>query len=214
MNFDYKKICLLVSFLLFAGFLVLLYGVLVNATWLAELDYFGNEIFRLDVSQELTSTIFNFTQIGSINYLIFVALFIGAVLLYHKKWFSFFWFGFSMGIIGMTVPLVLKNTIQRPRPTDGLMIRVGYSFPSGHAMGAIALYGLVIILAAIYIRKAWLRYTMMISSFAIILIISWSRIHIGVHFLSDIMGSILLGLSLLIVSLVVLSHFREKNELN
>ena len=212
MKLDKKKISLLVSFLLFVGFLVIFYGVQANAAWLLELDYFGNEIFRLDISHELTIRIFSFTQIGSIRNLIYVALVIGAALLYHKKWFSFFWFGFSMGIIGMTVPLVLKNTIQRPRPTDGLMIRVGYSFPSGHAMGTLALYGLIIMLAAIYIKNELVRHTVMVSSTAIILIISWSRIHIGVHFLSDIMGSILLGLSLLIVAWEILSYFREKSE--
>ena len=214
MKFDKKKLSLLVSFLFFIGFLGLFYGVNVNASWLIELDYFGNEIFRLDVSQEFTSVIFNFTQIGSINNLIYIALVIGAALLYNKKLFSFFWFGFSMGIIGMTVPLVLKNTIQRARPTDGLMTRVGYSFPSGHAMGSLALYGLIIMLAAIYIKKPWLRYTVMSCSLAIILIVSWSRIHIGVHFLSDIIGSIFLGLSLLTQSWVILSHFGEKSELN
>lgn len=59
-----------------------------------------------------------------------------------------------MGIAGGLTPLVLKHVFRRARPTDGLMTRGGYSFPSGHTMGTLALYGLIIILAAIYIKKA------------------------------------------------------------
>ena len=212
MKLDRKKFSLLVSFLFFLGFLVLFYGISVDATWLGELDYFGNQIFRLNVSREFTAAVFAFTHIGSLRNLFYAALLIGAMLLYKKEKFSFFWFGIAGGLIGGAIPLALKNTIRRPRPTDGLMVRVGYSFPSGHAMGAIALYGLVIILAAIYIKIAWLRYTVMISSLAIILIVSWSRIHIGVHYLSDILGSIFLGMSLLIVAWVVISYSRKKRE--
>jgi len=207
-----KKLSLFVSFLFFLGFLVLFYGVRVDAQWLRELDYFGNEIFRLDVSREFSQTVFDFTHIGSLRNLFFVALLIGAILLYKKEIFSFFWFGITGALMGGVIPLTLKNTIRRPRPTDGLMARVGYSFPSGHAMGTLALYGLIIILAAVYIKKIWLRYTIMISSLAIILIVSWSRIHLGVHYLSDILGSMFLGISLLIAAWVVLMHFRKKRE--
>jgi len=205
-----KKLGLLISLLFFIGFLVLFYGVIEDALWLAELDSVGNEIFRLDVSSEFTYAVFNFTHIGSLTNLFYGALLGGALLLYKKEIFSFFWFGITGGLVGGAIPLILKNTIRRARPTDGFMVRVGYSFPSGHAMGTLALYGLIIILAAIYIKKAWLRYTVMISSLAIILIVSWSRIHIGVHYLSDILGSMFLGLSLLTVAWVVLIRFREK----
>jgi len=212
MKFDKSKLSLLISFLFFVGFLGLFYGVSVNAPWLRSLDYFGNEVFRLDVSSEFTMAVFTFSQVGSIRNLLYVALVIGALLLYKKERFSFFWFGITGGLVGGAIPLTLKNTIRRGRPIDGLMARVGYSFPSGHAMGALALYGLIILLAVFYIRKAWLRYTVMISSLGIILIVSWSRIHIGVHYLSDILGSIFLGMSLLIVAWVVISSFREKSE--
>lgn len=203
---------LLLSLLLFLGFLILAHGVYFSAAWVLDLDYRGNAIFRLNLTREVTSMIFWFGRIGTIRNLIYTALFIGAVLLYNKEKRSFLWFGISMAISGGLAPLVVKNAIRRGRPTDGLMLRTGYSFPSGHTMGTLALYGLVIMLAAIYIRRSWLRYTVMISSFAIILIISWSRIHLGVHFLTDIIGSMMLGLSLLIVSWLALSYFRGSSE--
>ena len=207
-----NKLSLFVSFLFLMGFLWVAHGVHSNEPWIMELDYYGNEIFRLDISREATAIIFWFTQIGNITNLLYVALLLGALLLYNKEKHSFLWFGISMGITGGLTPLVLKQAFGRARPNDGMMTRVGYSFPSGHTMGTLALYGLVIILAAIYIKKAWLRYTVMISSLAIILMIAWSRIHLGVHYLSDILGSLFLGLSFLIVARLILSHFNGESE--
>ena len=214
MKFDKKKLSLVVSLLFFVGFIWVARGVYSNEAWIMELDYYGNEIFRLDVSQELTSAIFTFTHIGSIRNLLYVGLVICALLLYKKEKSSFLWFGFSMGVAGGLAPLVMKNVFRRARPTDGLMMRTGYSFPSGHTMGTLAVYGLIMMLAVVYIKKIWLRYVVMISSLAIILIISWSRIHLGVHFLSDIIGSMFLGLSLLIVAWQILMHINQKNEQN
>jgi len=212
MKFDKNRLSLLVSLLFFAGFLWVAHGVHFNESWIMDLDYYGNEIFRLDITRETTSMIFRFTQIGNITNLLYTALLIGAFLLYNKEKRSFLWFGISMAIAGGLAPLVLKQAFGRARPTDGLMTRTGYSFPSGHTMGTLALYGLIIILAAIYIKKAWLRYTVMISSLAIILIISWSRIHLGVHYLSDVIGSMLLGFSLLIVAWLILVRFNGERE--
>ena len=214
MKFNKSKLSLFVSLLFFVGFLWIAHGVYYNAPWIMELDFYGNEIFRLDISHEVSLMIFAFTHIGNIRNLLYMALVIGGLLLYNKKKRSFFWFGITMGFAGGVAPLVLKHAIGRARPTDGLMLRSGYSFPSGHTMGTLALYGLVIILALTYIKTAWLRYTVMIISLAIILIISWSRVHLGVHYLSDVMGGLLLGLSFLIISWWILSRFNVTQERN
>jgi len=210
MKFNKQKLALFVSLLLFIGFIVMAWGVYLDMPWITEIDYFGSKIFRLNLSQENTSLTHSFTQIGNISSLLLTALVVGIVLLYFKRKWQFLWFGFSMGIAGGGAPLLMKHLIQRMRPTDGLMTRSGYSFPSGHTMGTLALYGLIIILAATYIKKAWLRYTVIISSLMIILIISWSRIHLGFHFLSDILGSLCLGLSLLIVSWQIFLKLNEE----
>ena len=204
LKFNKQKLALVVSLLLFVGFIVMVWGVSFYRPWIAELDRFGNELFRLEMSEVGVSLIYSFTQIGNIRTLLLTALVVSIVLFYREGKYCFLWFGFSMGIAGGGAPLLMKNVIQRARPVDGLMTRSGYSFPSGHTMGSLALYGLIIILAAIYIKKVWLRYVVMVGSFMIILIISWSRIHLGFHFLSDIMGSFFFGLSLLIVAWQIL----------
>lgn len=192
-----KKLGWIASLVLFVSFLGMSRGVYFESTWLAQLDHYGNELFRLDLSSEMTDWIFSFTQIGSIRNLILLALVIGALLLYNNKKHSFFWFGITMMIAGGLTPLILKQVFGRQRPVDGLFTRTGYSFPSGHTMGTLALYGLIIMLAMTYIKRTWMRYTVMIVAFSIILIVSWSRIHLGVHYFSDVLGSLFLGVSLL-----------------
>lgn len=197
LNIKKSSLFMLIAFL--ASFVVIGWGIYFDASWIVLMDDFGAQIFRLNISSEASSMIYSFARIGNISYLLLIAFIIALVLLFKKEIRNLFWFGFSMGLTGGLAPLVLKNVVRRGRPTDGLMTRSGYSFPSGHAMGSLALYGLVIMLAIIYIRKLWLRYTVMISCFAIILIISWSRIHLGFHFFSDVVGSLFLGVSLQIV---------------
>lgn len=58
MRLDMKKLALVVSFLFFLGFVWIARGVHLNAPWVLELDYYGNEVFRLNVAQETTSMIF------------------------------------------------------------------------------------------------------------------------------------------------------------
>jgi len=208
-----KKRLAFLAVSLFIGFLLISRGVSTNAQWIYQLDAYGNELFRLDVTREMTDRIFFLTQIGSIRNLLYLALVIGAILILKKERKHFFWFGTTMAISGGLAPLLIKTSMQRARPTDGLFLRTGYSFPSGHTMGTLALYGLVILLCFMYIEKRWLRNTLVGLSLAIIILVSWSRIHLGVHFLTDIIGSVFLGVSLLIGSWLALDFFNNsKNQ--
>ena len=89
--------------------------------------------------------------------------------------------------------VLLKAWFQRPRPELGLIEAGGFSFPSGHSMGAFALYGLLAYLlrrqfAGRLERSLWLGF-----SAAMILCIGFSRIYLGVHYPSDVIGGFLAG---------------------
>ena len=95
---------------------------------------------------------------------------------------------------------LLKIIIQRSRPNsiNWLVIESGYSFPSGHAMVSMGYYGFLIYLVYTRINK---KYKWIIISLIslIILFIGISRIYLGVHFLSDILGGFLGAIMYLIV---------------
>lgn len=102
--------------------------------------------------------------------------------------------GFLTTIIGASgTSYILKTLVERARP-DGLIPAVtetSYSFPSGHATLAIALYGFL----TYFLCKRYPKNSVLIITLAtlIILAIGFSRLYLGVHFPSDVIAGYLLG---------------------
>lgn len=100
--------------------------------------------------------------------------------------------------VSSLINVVFKNIFKRDRPNILRLIEeTGYSFPSGHAMASMAFYGSIIVLALN--SKMEKKYKWIINIFLGILIflIGMSRIYLGVHYPSDILGGWLIGFILL-----------------
>ena len=104
--------------------------------------------------------------------------------------------------------LLLKNIVQRPRPTDFRLIdESGYSFPSGHSMVSMAFYGFLIYLAYKYIKNNKLKMLLSIVLGLIPLLIGISRIYLGVHYTSDVIGGFMVSISYLIIYTRIVKKF-------
>jgi membrane-associated phospholipid phosphatase len=79
---------------------------------------------------------------------------------------------------------------------------VSYGFPSGHAQSAVTFWGW----AGLKIKKAWAR----IIFFALIFLISLSRIYLGVHYLGDVLGGIFFGVVFLVVAYKTMPYLESK----
>lgn len=92
---------------------------------------------------------------------------------------------------------VLKLAFNRPRPTqfDWQTVATSSSFPSGHAMSATVVYGTVAYLLARLQKHAWSRALTLTGAVALILVISFTRVYLGVHYPSDVLGGIAIGLA-------------------
>ena len=103
---------------------------------------------------------------------------------------------------------VLKEVIERPRPSAALVRFEDqpstFSFPSGHAMGAFVLFGLIFYFAALHIRDARLRLPLQAACVAITLLTGIERVYVGQHWPSDVLGGYYAGA--LIVGAVVVVH--------
>ncbi len=106
--------------------------------------------------------------------------------------------GYSVGIVASVLgakasEVLMKVIFERARPVDVLPLfhLDTFSFPSGHATGAMALYGFIAyLICSIYPR---LRVPAVLVGGALILLIGASRVYLGVHFPSDVLAGFLLG---------------------
>ena len=95
---------------------------------------------------------------------------------------------------------ILKYLIMRPRPNIFRIVEEsGYSFPSGHSMVSMAFYGYLIYLVYKNMKNKYLKWFLIITLAILIILIGISRIYLGVHYTTDVLGGFLISLSYLIV---------------
>ena len=107
---------------------------------------------------------------------------------------------------------LLKRILQRPRPTEFRIVEeTGYSFPSGHSMVSMAFYGYLIYLIYRYIKNKYIKWSLIVLLSILICLIGISRIYLGVHYTSDVLGGFLLSISYLVVYISLIKNLKIKN---
>ncbi|QTD38695.1 phosphatase PAP2 family protein [Polaribacter batillariae] len=106
----------------------------------------------------------------------------------------------------LTSNLILKQIVNRARPTLEHLVTVEtLSYPSGHAMTAMAFYGFLIYLITTFKIKKVFKFILITLLATLILSIGISRIYLGVHFPSDILGGFIAGFVWVIFCILLLN---------
>ena len=107
---------------------------------------------------------------------------------------------------------LMKFSIQRARPDHPRIINEwGYSYTSGHSAISIAVYGLLIYLVNKNVKNKLLKTILIIFLMLLVLGIGLSRIYVGVHYPSDVIGGYISSLIILILVISYCNnHFRGK----
>jgi len=161
-------------------------------------------------SDNLTAIMKFFSLIGSglvVSILAIIMLAVLAKLQYRRE--LLFYVGILLG--STILNTVLKLIFQRVRPTIHRIVEVnGYSFPSGHSMAAFTFYGIIIFLLWKHIPNFYWRIIMIAVGSVMILAIGISRIYLGVHYPSDIVGGYLASGTWLAISIGLYQYVLER----
>jgi len=106
---------------------------------------------------------------------------------------------------------LLKIIFHRARPDINRLIAVsGYSFPSGHSMAAFTMYGILTFLLWKHIPSQRGRICLIIFSVFMIAMIGLSRIYLGVHYPSDVLGGFFVSTTWLIFSISTYQRYQKR----
>jgi undecaprenyl-diphosphatase len=107
----------------------------------------------------------------------------------------------------LPVEWLLKEIVQRPRPSGARLVAgTGFAYPSGHVLAAAATWGLVPIIGGLYLKRRWLWWALSALTWTLIGAIAWTRVWLGVHWTSDVIG----GLAIAFVALSLAEHTLDR----
>ena len=134
------------------------------------------------------------TLAGSPMVIVPLALVVGAILIRRRQWvFLVGWLTALVG--GAALDGALKILFRRPRPVwnDPWAMAHGWSFPSGHAMGSLVAYGMI----AYLVIAEWPQWSVRLAVIGgvtlLVLLIGLTRLYLGVHYFSDVVGGYAAG---------------------
>ncbi|MDS3924500.1 phosphatase PAP2 family protein [Staphylococcus hominis] len=199
-----KRITLLIVFTLIFGIIAFFHESRLG-------KWIDNEVYEFIYASEsfiTTSILLGATKIGEVWAMVCLSLMLVAYLMLKRYKIEALFFVITMSLSGILNPL-LKNIFDRERPTLLRLIDIsGFSFPSGHAMGSTSFFG-----SAMYIaqRRASGSTKGVIIGLcvALILLISISRVYLGVHYPTDIIAGIIGGAFCIVLSTLVLKGLHE-----
>lgn len=144
----------------------------------------------------LTQVMLGLTWIGSPNLLFPSTAVIAALLWWRRLHQNAVTFLTAMTGAAILI-VVLKLYFHRTRPDVpwALAEEHSFSFPSGHSIVAVVLYGSLVYLPFQHLRHPWERVAVSVLATGLILGIGLSRIYLGVHYPSDVAAGYLVGCS-------------------
>lgn len=202
-DFIIKNLKWIILFICLIGFLALAEDVFNKE--IMKGDIIGYKVVSTFLISDFATPIAKFiTNFGGAIFLIILTILLIVVLKNKKVGLSI-----CTNLVVVTIlNQLLKRLLQRPRPTEFRIIEEnGYSFPSGHSMVSMAFYGYLIYLIYRFVKNKYLKWISIVLLSLLICLIGISRIYLGVHYTSDVLGGFLISISYLVIYISVFNKF-------
>lgn len=164
----------------------------ITSDWIVHLDYRLTSYFESIRYHPLVEFFLIFTFLGQPLLVTFGFILSVIGLLWMRLTI---WIAPLFTSVGVSLLLIFfgKNAIARPRPEDPLYPIHSFSFPSGHSTIAVSFYSFVGLIFILESKQKMHRSVLIILTFTIVTLILLSRLYLGVHYLSDVIGGLLVG---------------------
>lgn len=115
---------------------------------------------------------------------------------------------------GSLLNVLLKHLFRRPRPyfENPIVVLTTYSFPSGHTIMATVFYGTLCALIWSRVRDWKWRTAAIVAAIALILMVAFSRIYLGAHYLSDVIAAMLEGVTWITSCIIAIRLIRPDRD--
>lgn len=185
-------IAFLIAFLLVAVFRSSLQPIdLAVNHWMPSIQSGSFTVFALGIDDYFDTT-----------YLVLYSVVIAAIFfLKHRKQMGLLLVGAMAG--DALLVSIVKRVEMVSRPDNAIVQNVGYSFPSGHTAGIVVLAGVLVFFAWSYWRSSRVHVGLTAGSGAVVGLVSFDRVYLNTHWFSDVLGSLLLGVSWLLFVMVI-----------
>ena len=191
----------------------LIFGIIaenvVNGDALTIVDVQIAHWLHSHTTSSMTQSLLILTDLHDPITISFMVSLIGLYLIWVKRWYDF------LAIVlvvpgGMLLNLLVKQLFHRGRPSfeDPLVILSTYSFPSGHVAASTIFYGM---LATLLISQnpTWIRTAcLLLVAFTMIVLVAFSRLYLGAHYLSDVLAAFFEGVAWLAFCMTAILTYR------
>lgn len=183
----------------------------INSESIVAADLRMANVFYLFRNDAITTVFTWITLFGKLQIiLLFMITTIAMLWLWHKKHYIIPLLISVTGSLSFTY--LGKLAFSRARPALSIYSESTFSFPSGHACIAIALYGFIGYLLICFTRNWHARVNIFFVTLIVIVLIGISRVYLGVHYISDIWSGYLLGTIWLIIAISLSEWFRHNQK--
>lgn len=153
--------------------------------------------------------------LGSLEVLALVGMLVAVALLVQRSWLTLAtWLVAVLG--GEALNLLLKDLFARPRPhfERPLVVEISYSFPSGQAMESLVVYGMLAYFGLLTLRSQRTRVVSLGGAAVLVALIGFSRLYLGAHYLSDVLGGFAAGSAWLSAAITAREAMRQRDMTN
>ncbi|ODJ50731.1 phosphatase PAP2 family protein [Brochothrix thermosphacta] len=196
--------------LFFIVFLYVAAAVAANALWIQQFDQTIRTVAQTFQPDKLTGFIETVTDFAGVKGMITLTAIVAVILACYRRFLFAGWLAINMLFGASSINFIFKNLFQRDRPAGMLIEQGGYSFPSGHTM-AITTFTLSLVFILTYNNRRYRRALLLLSALLIIFI-GFTRVYLGVHYPSDILGGFMLSCCYMLVATTYFRQFSARIE--